>query len=106
MKRQLLPLQSAVPRKGSRWVKKSSPGKHKASESLSLLALLRDRLSLVESARQAKKLLQDGMVLLDGLKVTIGCGRRFGRVADRHRQKDQESGEQGADRMHHYFFVL
>ncbi|HIH19702.1 TPA: 30S ribosomal protein S4e [Candidatus Micrarchaeota archaeon] len=69
LKRQLLPLQSAVPRKGSRWVKKSSPGKHKASESLSLLALLRDRLSLVESARQAKKLLQDGMVLLDGLKV-------------------------------------
>ena len=68
LKRQNLPLQSGVPRKGSRWVGKTSPGKHPAKQSITILSLLRDRLSFVESAKQAKKLLHDGLVLVDGLK--------------------------------------
>src|SRR3989344_4379134 len=68
LKRQNLTLVSGIARKGPDWVVKPIPGKHKILESISLLALLRDRLHLAENSRQAKKLLINGEVLIDGLK--------------------------------------
>ena len=68
LKRQNSPLVSGITRKGPNWVLKPIPGKHSIKHALSLLALLRDRLGLAENARQAKKLLINGEVLIDGLK--------------------------------------
>ncbi|MBS3070243.1 30S ribosomal protein S4e [Candidatus Micrarchaeota archaeon] len=70
LNRHNLPLATKLARKGkNQWVKKPIPGKHPQSDSISLVLLLRDRLSLAENARQAKKLLNNGEVLIDGVKT-------------------------------------
>ena len=69
LKRQNLPLTTGLKRKGDLWVAKPSPGKHSIKESITLVALLRDKLSLTETSRQAKKLLNQGEVLVDGVKA-------------------------------------
>src|SRR3989338_946603 len=70
LNRQNLSLVTKIARKGkNKWVKKPIPGKHSQSASTSLVMLLRERLSLAENARQAKKLLNNGEVLIDGLKT-------------------------------------
>ncbi len=69
LKRQNVSVSSGLPRKGSMWMKKAMPGKHSSSESIPLVFLLRDKLGLAENARQAKKLLIQGEVLIDGLKA-------------------------------------
>lgn len=70
LKRQNLSVRTGLPRKGSLWVKKTSAGKHSARESMPLLLLLRDKLSLAETSRQAKKLLSAGDVLIDGFRAS------------------------------------
>lgn len=70
LNRQNLPLATKIPRKeGTAWVKKPIAGKHSKSTSISLVLLLRDRVGLVESSRQAKTLLNSGSVLIDGVKA-------------------------------------
>ncbi|MFH1056440.1 MAG: 30S ribosomal protein S4e [Candidatus Micrarchaeota archaeon] len=70
LKRPNLPVWSRLARKGSTlWLMKSLPGKHSMRESVSLLMLLRDKLSIVENARQARKILSAGEVLVDGVNV-------------------------------------
>lgn len=63
------PLSMGISSKGgSMWLKKPIPGKHKESESVSLLVLLRERLRLADNLRQAKKLINAGEILVDGQK--------------------------------------
>ncbi|MEM4255306.1 MAG: 30S ribosomal protein S4e [Candidatus Norongarragalinales archaeon] len=70
LNRQNLPLATKIHRKGkTQWVKKPIPGKHSIKSSIPLLLILRDRLGLVENSRQAKRLLNAGEVLVDGVKT-------------------------------------
>lgn len=69
LNRQNLPLSTKIARKGKQWVKKPIPGKHPKKSSISLLLLLRERMGVVESSRQAKKILDSGEVLVDGVKA-------------------------------------
>ncbi|PIY91554.1 30S ribosomal protein S4e, partial [Candidatus Micrarchaeota archaeon CG_4_10_14_0_8_um_filter_60_7] len=52
-----------------RWVRKPAPGAHAQKEAMPLLILLRDKLGLAADAREARKALKAGLVLVDGRKV-------------------------------------
>ncbi|VVB65427.1 30S ribosomal protein S4e [Candidatus Gugararchaeum adminiculabundum] len=58
-----------LPRKGRMWAQKPVPGPHGLEDSIPLTVLLRDVLKYVESAHEAKKVLQKGL-LVDGRKIT------------------------------------
>lgn len=45
-------------------------GPHKKDESVPLTVLIRDMLGLAQSAKEAKKIIQQGLVTIDGRKVT------------------------------------
>lgn len=53
-------------RKSSMWVRKPAPGRHPLTECIALSTLMRDVLHLVEDTSQARKLLAEGRVLVDG----------------------------------------
>jgi len=53
-------------RKKSMWVRKPAPGRHPLVECLALSTLLRDVMGLVEDTSQARKLLNEGRILIDG----------------------------------------
>ncbi|MHC1597178.1 MAG: 30S ribosomal protein S4e [Methermicoccaceae archaeon] len=53
-------------RKVHRWVAKPVPGPHSKHTSMTLLAVLRDVLGMVDNAREAKRVLHEGNVLVDG----------------------------------------
>lgn len=55
-----------IRRKVHTWVAKSSPGPHAAEDSLPLLTVIRDMLKLADNAREAKRMLYEGKVLVDG----------------------------------------
>ncbi len=69
LKRQNVPTVTRIARKGLWWVKKPIPGKHSMLMSIPLVLFLRERLSLAETSRQAKKLLTKGEILVDGVKA-------------------------------------
>ena len=52
--------------KDSPWVAKSSPGPHSSEDSMTLLTVIRDMLKLTDNAREAKRILYEGKVLVDG----------------------------------------
>ncbi|MFH1779974.1 MAG: 30S ribosomal protein S4e [Candidatus Micrarchaeota archaeon] len=58
-----------LPRKGAKWLKRTIPGKHAAKEAITLSELLTEKLKLVENSKQAKKILHDSNVLIDGIPV-------------------------------------
>ncbi len=58
-----------VPRKLATWLVKPQPGPHSAVRSVPLGVLLRDYLKLVGNLREAKKVLKEGRVLVDGRVV-------------------------------------
>ncbi len=66
IKRLAAPRILGIPRKGSTYIHKPSPGKHPFQEGVSLQILLRDLLHHAGSTRDVKRLLQRGEVLLDG----------------------------------------
>ncbi|MDR3223054.1 MAG: 30S ribosomal protein S4e [Methanobrevibacter sp.] len=60
-----------------KWTVKPSPGSHSIENSLSLLIVVRDILKLADNAREAKRIINTGNVLVDGriiknYKFTIG----------------------------------
>ncbi len=77
-------------RKEYTYAKKSTPGPHKAAESVTIGVLLRDHLGLAKHMREAKKVIKRGEVLVDGRKVAdegfpIGIMDKITIVpADRH----------------------
>ncbi|MHC1593432.1 MAG: 30S ribosomal protein S4e [Methermicoccaceae archaeon] len=53
-------------RKMHKWVAKPVPGPHSKHTSITLLMVLRDILGIVDNAREAKRALHEGNVLVDG----------------------------------------
>jgi len=87
-----------LPRKAHKWVAKPMPGPHSKHTSITLLMVLRDVLGLVDNAREAKRVLHEGNVLVDGKvrrepKFPVGVfdvlsipklERRYRVLVDRH----------------------
>ena len=65
-KRITVPVSWPIARKTHTWVAKTSPGPHSSEQSMPLLMVVRDMLKLVDNAREAKRVLYEGKVLLDG----------------------------------------
>nr|AOZ56020.1 ribosomal protein S4E [uncultured korarchaeote] len=66
LKRLVAPKTWRIPRKVSKWIVKPSPGPHPMVLSIPLLVVLRDVLKLYSTAREAKKVIKAGRVLVDG----------------------------------------
>jgi len=65
-KRVTVPKSWPISRKTHTWVPKASPGPHSAEDSMPLLVVLRDMLKVADNAREAKRILYEGKVLVDG----------------------------------------
>jgi small subunit ribosomal protein S4e len=65
-KRLAAPKAWALPRKAFKWIAKPSPGPHPLERSLPLSVVMRDYLRLVETDREARRVLGGGAVLVDG----------------------------------------
>lgn len=68
-KRLAAPRALPIPRKGTLWLKTSKPGPHGRESSIPLVVLLRDLLKVCQNSGEAKKLLNNGQVLVDGRVV-------------------------------------
>lgn len=69
-KRLSAPYAQPVMRKTTTWLAKAVPGKHPRAHSIPLVVLLRDLLHVVTDSREAKRVVQAGDVLVDGVKPT------------------------------------
>jgi len=65
-KRVTIPVSWPIARKTKKWVAKTSPGPHSSQESIPLVTVIRDMLKLVDNSREAKRVLYEGKVLVDG----------------------------------------
>ncbi len=65
-KRITVPVSWPIARKTHAWVAKTSPGPHNSADSMPLVMVVRDMLKLVDNAREAKRALYEGKVLVDG----------------------------------------
>jgi small subunit ribosomal protein S4e len=65
-KRITIPKSWPIPRKTNKWVAKTSPGPHSAEDSIPLLTVVREMLNLADNAREARRILYEGQVLVDG----------------------------------------
>jgi small subunit ribosomal protein S4e len=77
LKRRAAPRAWKVPRKGTKWIKRPSPGPHAQDASIPLLLVLRDYRHLVASAREARLLARSGKVRVDG-KIVRDLDRGLG----------------------------
>ena len=68
LKRLNAPRALRVHRKEKTWTVKSSPGPHPLEKSMPLGLIIRDYLKLVDNLREAKKIIADGEILVDGTK--------------------------------------
>jgi small subunit ribosomal protein S4e len=69
LKRLAAPKYAHVARKRFVWLAKPIPGAHAGRESVTLLTLLRDILGVADNAREAKRIIRSGDVLVDGRPV-------------------------------------
>lgn len=69
MKRLASPRSWKIPKKSSTWVPKPSPGKHSAEHSIPVGLVLRDYLSIVDTMTEAKRVIGNREVLVDGRVV-------------------------------------
>lgn len=67
LKRLAAPWFWPILRKEYKWVVKPSAGPHPTDRSLPLLVVIRDVLGLAETAREAKRIIFDGKVYIDGV---------------------------------------
>ncbi len=77
LKRRAAPRTWPIPRKGTKWVQRPSPGPHAQDQSIPLAVVLRDLLHLVASAREARIVVRSGAVRIDG-KVATELDRGIG----------------------------
>jgi small subunit ribosomal protein S4e len=77
LKRRAAPRTWTIPRKGTKWVQRPSPGPHAQDQSIPLSIVLRDLLHLVASAREARIVVRSGAVRIDG-KVAKELDRGIG----------------------------
>lgn len=66
LKRLAAPVRWELPRKIHKFTVRPLPGAHPMSESLPLLLIVRDILKYADNAREAKKIIKMGKVLVDG----------------------------------------
>ncbi|ADC70409.1 Ribosomal protein S4E, central domain protein [Methanocaldococcus sp. FS406-22] len=66
LKRLAAPVRWELPRKIHKFTVRPLPGAHPMSESLPLLLIIRDVLKYADNAREAKKIIKMGKVLVDG----------------------------------------
>ncbi|MEA3282261.1 MAG: 30S ribosomal protein S4e [Euryarchaeota archaeon] len=66
-KRLSMPKTWNIRRKTHKWAVKASPGPHSRLKSIPLLLVIRDVMKLANSSREAKKILHDGNILVDGI---------------------------------------
>lgn len=66
-KRLSMPKTWNMQKKTHKWAVKASPGPHSGLKSIPLLLVLRDVMKLANSSREAKKILHDGNILVDGV---------------------------------------
>ena len=77
LKRQMAPSFWQIRRKESRFVVRSSPGPHQRQKSYALAVLLRDVLKVTSTLREAQKLLNEGMIKVDGKIVHAVLPHRY-----------------------------
>jgi small subunit ribosomal protein S4e len=65
-KRITVPRSWPISRKNHHWVAKANPGPHSSEDSMSLVMVVRDILKLANNSREAKRVLYEGKVLVDG----------------------------------------
>ena len=65
LKRLSAPKSWKIPRKKNVWVVKTRPGPHSLEDSLPLLLVVRDYLGLADTAREAKRIINEGKVMVD-----------------------------------------
>jgi small subunit ribosomal protein S4e len=65
LKRLSAPKSWKIPRKRNVWVAKPRPGPHALEESLPLLLVVRDYLGLADTTREAKRIINEGKLLVD-----------------------------------------
>ena len=70
LKRLPAPRSWRIPRKTDFWIVKPSPGPHGIAESVPLGLILRDQLKVCDTAREARHILNNKSVLVDGRVVT------------------------------------
>ena len=68
LKRLNAPRTLRLHRKEETWTIRSSPGPHPLEKSIPLGLIIRDYLNLVDNLREAKKIVTDGEILVDGVK--------------------------------------
>jgi len=68
LKRLAAPATWKIPRKGFKFIVKPSPGPHAQERCLPLLIVVRDVLGIAQYAREAKKAIKKGEILVDGVK--------------------------------------
>ena len=66
LKRLAAPTQWYIPRKVHKWAVRPRPGPHSMKTSIPLLYIVRDYLGYAKTAREARKILNEGKVLVDG----------------------------------------
>ena len=70
MKRLTAPKKWSIPRKTQTWTVKPSPGPHPLNDSISLMLVVRDELSLCDTAAEARYIIGQHQILVDGKAVT------------------------------------
>lgn len=70
LKRGASPKTWTIPRKGTKWVQRPSPGPHAQAASIPLIFVLRDLRHIAASAREARMLINRKSVKVDGKVVT------------------------------------
>jgi len=68
LKRQMAPLYWGISRKEKRFVVTVKPGPHKKNYSIPTAVLLRDKMKMVSTLREAKSVIYAGKVTVDGVK--------------------------------------
>lgn len=68
-KRVTVPRSWPIARKSPKWVAKASPGPHSSEDSMPLVMVIRDMLKIADNSREAKRVLYEGKVLVDGRVV-------------------------------------
>ncbi len=77
LKRRAAPRSWTIPRKGTKWVQRPSPGPHPQDESVPLVLVLRDVLHVAQNAREAQILVRARAIHVDG-KVVVDLARGIG----------------------------
>ena len=68
LKRQMAPLYWGIARKEKRFVVTVKPGPHKKNYSIPTAVLLRDKMKVVSTLREAKSVIYSGKITIDGIK--------------------------------------